>query len=218
MSAEATRHQGGGRARQAAFSLVLIALAGGVMLKGLAFARLGAIEWNMERDAAAAALGAPAGATAPARAGLTPWLDEWGLRDRARLLYFSLGRSLSPAPPDGLQELTAVLAVDPVRSASWMDLAELTWPDLALRPTAMAAWELSRLTGPYEYSDMLRRTRFLARRWIFAPADRQRDFLYEVAVLQRHPDPFQPFWQQLLGTLPAPQRRLITEALQESPP
>ena len=218
MSAEAPRRRGGARIVSAVFSLVLIALAGAVAFKGLAFARLGAMEWEMERrgDGAAPAPDARtlAAQAAGQREALAPWLNEWGLRDKARLLSFSLGRALDPPAPTGLAELAAVLEVDPVRSASWMDLAELTWPDLALRPTAMAAWELSRLTGPYEYAEMLRRTQFLARRWMFAGPESRRHFIYDVTFLRRFPDPFLGSWQRLVASLPAAQRRALFEELQ----
>ena len=223
MSADTPRRQGGSRALHAVFSLVLIALAAGAIFKGVAFARLGALEWQMERESAG-----PRPVTDPRsrarlaqeqRAALAQWHDVWGLRDKARQLAFSLGQhGLEPPASTGLEELVAVLEVDPVRSAAWMDLAQLSWPDLALRPTSLAAWELSRLTGPYEYAEMLRRVNFLARRWIFADADSKRHFVYDVTVMRRFPDPFLPSWQRLLASLPAAQSRLLTDELQAPPP
>lgn len=231
MSADAPRRHGGSRALHAVFSLVLIALAAGAIFKGVAFARLGALEWQMERESAktGAQTGTVTGAVIDPRArarlaeerreALAQWHDVWGLRDKARQLAFSLGQhALEPPSPTGLAELVAVLEVDPVRSASWMDLAQLTWPDLALRPTSLAAWELSRLTGPYEYAEMLRRVNFLARRWIFADADSKRHFVYDVTVMRRFPDPFLPSWQRLLASLPTAQSRLLIDEMKVPPP
>lgn len=226
MSADASRQHGAGRVLHAVFSLVLIALAGAAIVKGVAFARLGALEWRMEREGAetgSAAIFAadPRSHAAQAqerREELALWHDVWGLRDKARALSFSLGQhALNPPSPRGLEELVAVLEVDPVRSASWMDLAQMTWPDLAFRPTSMAAWEISRLTGPYEYAEMLRRVQFLARRWIFADAASKRHFIYDVGVMQRFRDPFLPTWQRLLASLPLAQRRLLTIEMRALP-
>lgn len=221
MSAKAEPRPGGARVGRAAFSLALIALAGAVLVKGVAFARLGAIEWGIERDAAAgaAAPAAPARAeeAAQLRAAVAPFLDEAGLRDKARLLSFRAGRRLDPPATNGVEEIAAALAVDPVEPAAWMDLAELTWPDLALRPTSMAAWELSRLTGPYEYAEMMRRARFLARRWMFASPASKRALAYDIAFLRRFPDPFLRSWQQLLAPLPAAQRRVFLEEVGAAP-
>ncbi|WP_018389237.1 hypothetical protein [Ancylobacter sp. FA202] len=235
MSADAPRRQGGSRALHAVFSLVLIALAAGAIFKGVAFARLGALEWQMERESArieaktGVVTGAVTGVVTDSRSGareaqaqraaLAQWHDAWGLRDKARQLSFSLGQhALEPPSSTGLEELVAVLEVDPLRSASWMDLAQLTWPDLALRPTSLAAWELSRLTGPYEYAEMLRRVNFLARRWIFADADSKRHFVYDVTVMRRFPEPFLRSWQRLLASLPAAQSRLLNDELKAPSP
>lgn len=223
MSADPLRRHGGSRALHAVFSLVLIALAGGVVFKGVAFARFGALEWQMEREGATrrgntSALTDPRAPVQEQREVLAHWHDVWGLRDKTRALSFNLGHhGLEPPSPRGLEEVVAVLEVDPVRSASWMDLAELTWPDLALRDTSMAAWELSRLTGPYEYAEMVRRVQFLARRWIFADAASKRHFIYDVTVMQRFRDSFLPVWQPLLRSLPAAQRRLLTDELKTPP-
>lgn len=220
MSAEAERRFGGARVARAAFSLALIALAGGVLVKGIAFARLGAVEWGIERHAAsppAPDAAARAEDAALLRAAVAPFLDEGGLRDKARLLSFSAGRRLAPPAANGVQEIAAALAVDPVAPAAWMDLAELTWPDLALRPTSMAAWELSRLTGPYEYAEMMRRARFLAQRWMFASPESKRALAYDIAFLRRFPDPFLRSWQQLLAPLPAAQRRAFLDEVGAAP-
>ncbi|GLK74727.1 hypothetical protein KHC23_06805 [Ancylobacter dichloromethanicus] len=218
MSADELRRRPAGRALRAVFSLLLIAMAGGAAYKGLQFARLGVIEWGMERQAPARTPEASAaGSDLPGRAQdlrdtLAQWHDSWGLRDKTRLLAFSIGQNrLDPASPNGLEELVAVLQVDPVRSASWMDLAEMTWPTLALRPTSMAAWDMSRLTGPYEYAEMVHRVRFMARRWIFAGSEARRKFTYDVVLMSQFPEFFWPFWRSLLRSLPAPQRRAIRD-------
>lgn len=218
MSADDRRGQPGGRVRRALVSLVLIAAAGALAFKGTQLARFGALEWRVEGDALSRPRAEPVADTPLAeqapelRAALARWRDEWGLRDKARLLTYSVGqRLLSPPAPDGIAELVAAIEVDPVRSASWMDLAELTWPTLALRPAALTAWNMSRVTGPYEYDDMLRRTQFLARHWLFAGAEEKRQFSYEISLLLNFPDPFLPAWQRLLHSLPAPQRKLLQD-------
>ncbi|WP_428031579.1 hypothetical protein [Ancylobacter sp.] len=222
MSANATRRHTGGRVLRTAFSLALIGVAGGAVFKGVQFARLGALEWAMEGTPPAAGDAAPSDVPAERaqerRDALAQWSDSWGLRDKARLLYFSVGqRELVPPSPEGLRELAAALQVDPVRSTSWMDLAEMTWPTLALRPVSMAAWEMSRLTGPYEYDDMLRRVQFLARRWAFADQGSKQQFAYDVSVLRRFPDPFAAPWDRLLRSVPAAQRTLIQEEIGATP-
>lgn len=210
---------------RAAFSLALIAVAGWVAFKGVQFARMGAIEWEIERGRGVdqgAILQKDQGGEAQARERremLARWRDVEGLRDKARLLYFGIGqRQLEPPSPLGLDELAAVIAVDPVRSTSWMDLAQMTWSDLSLRPVSLAAWEMSALTGPYEYADMLRRVQFLARRWVSVEAEQKQRFAYEVVLMSQFPDPFLPAWRTLLASLPAPQRERMQDEMEAASP
>jgi len=65
---------------------------------------------------------------------------------------------------------------------------------------------------------MVRRVQFLARRWIFADAASKRHFIYDVTVMQRFRDSFLPVWQPLLRSLPAAQRRFLTDELKTLPP
>lgn len=200
-----------------AFSLVLIAVAGWMTFKGVQFAGMGAVEWQMER-----ARGSRQGGgvqDGDGRERLAGWRDVWGLRDKARLLYFSIGqRRLEPPSSKGIEELSAALAVDPVRATSWIDLAQMTWSDLSLRPMSLAAWEMSGLAGPYEYGDMLRRVQFLARRWVSVGDEPKQRFVYEVVLMSRFPDPFLPAWRDLLASLPAPQRTRLQDEMEAASP
>lgn len=213
------------RALRGLFSLALIAVAGWVVFKGVQFARMGTVEWRIERERADSrnapvpAEAAEQGEALARRDEVAQWRDAWGLRDEARLLYFGIGqRQLDPPSPQGLQELAALIRVDPVRATSWMDLAQMTWDDLSMRPVSLAAWEMSGLTGPYEYADMLRRTHFLAHRWIFAGEEQKQRFVYEVVLMGRFPDPFASSWSTLLKSLPARQRERLQAEMEAVSP
>lgn len=129
------------------------------------------------------------------------WTNTVGVRNRARELYLRLGQAM--ADPPGRTQVNAanVLAVDPVNSAVWLDLATSSWllrsPDLAI-----AAWNMSYVTGPREFDLVHWRVAFMLNLWPELPDNAKSMMFSQLQIMlgdsSRH---FGPFWIRLLATL-----------------
>jgi hypothetical protein len=144
------------------------------------------------------------------QAEVAEWTNTVGVRNRARELYLRLGQAMA-APPDRTQLNAAnVLAVEPVNSAVWLDLATSSWllrsPDLAI-----AAWNMSYVTGPREFDLVHWRVAFMLNLWPELPDNAKRMMFSQLQIVlgdsTRH---FGPFWRRLLATL-SPETRAQIE-------
>ncbi|MCJ8141383.1 hypothetical protein MKI84_00445 [Ancylobacter sp. A5.8] len=198
--------------RRAVVSVLLIAAAGWLGLKGVQFTLVG-----METRSAFPRLLADY-PTPPEQADVVavrdeigPWRETWGLRDTARISYFDVGRTLlKPPPATQLQEGAQVLAVNPLRGVTWVDFAIFSLLQPGTRSLALEAWELSGIAVPYDADAMTARTRFLMAYWPRASDADKRRFFREAGLLLTIPGGSTQ-WRTMILALPPEQRAQIEQ-------
>ena len=107
-----------------------------------------------------------------AQTGLRPFLDgpEFGARAQLDLLAFNLDRS----PVDRARNLRRLLALTPLASGVWLDLAVARLSAGEGADKSAASLALSNLTGPNESAIMAGRAVFALPLWSALPADLRR--------------------------------------------
>lgn len=129
------------------------------------------------------------------------WTATPGVAGRARELYLRLAQAMAE-PASNVQVAAAnVLAIDPANSAVWLDLATASW--LSRQPdTALAAWNMSYVTGPREFDLVHWRVAFLVSLWPELPNSAKEMMFSQLQVIFGEANrSFGPYWRRLLARL-----------------
>jgi hypothetical protein len=163
-------------ARAIATSLVIVAIAVALIVKGVELLRFEAAETVAQAILASEEGAASREARRREIQQAIPLVAAWtatpGLASRARRV-----KGLMMEATDGAAvepQLIELLAVTPTAGRLWLNLAILRWRRGAPLEEVLDALQMSKLTQPREFETMVARSLFLLRLWELLPSDEQR--------------------------------------------
>ena len=131
---------------------------------------------------------------------------------KTRSLRSTMTATIRPSAPE-LDEIGNILAIRPLSSKYWVQLAEARVDAHEPLPKVLEAVEMSTVTGPNEEAMITQRGLFGIWQWETLPADEQRRAIADLAAV-RPSDPKAAWLKTTLAEKPEAVRQDIRAALQ----